>query len=375
MLEPQESKIQTLQKRLDEQIHALNMSAIVATTDARGVIQYANAKFCELSQYSSEELVGQTHQIINSGYHDREFFKNLWQTISQGMVWRGEICNRAKDGSLYWVDTTIVPFLGPEGKPLRYISIRYDITHKKETERELEEEKLRLIESEKMAGLGILSSGIAHELGNPLGAIRGRLEMLEAALSSEGFDPEKAKESIGKMIHSVDRMSKIIRGLKSYARDGSHDAKEPFDLTMLVTDILEISKQKCQRFGIEVKTQGLDHPVMLMGRETEVGQVVVNLFNNACDAIRDLEKRWISLEVKKTKDLVEFCVRDSGSGIPLPVQHKMFDPFFTTKEVGKGTGLGLSIYASIVKRHGGELFIKNGEANTCICASFPHLSN
>lgn len=147
LTENYQGKIQNLERALDA-------SNLVSVTDAQGMIIYANARFCEVSQFSRDELLGNDHRIVNSGHHPKEFMKSLWRTISQGEIWRGDICNRAKDGSLYWVSSTIVPFKNKHGKPYQYFAIRQDITERKKFALELEHSREALLHAQQLAGVG-----------------------------------------------------------------------------------------------------------------------------------------------------------------------------------------------------------------------------
>ena len=155
---------------------ALDEAAIVAVTDREGLIQYANDRFCDISGYAREDLLGQDHRLLNSGYHDKAFFQNLYATIRSGQTWRGELRNRAKDGSFYWVDTTIVPMGGSTGEPTHFVAIRQDITHRKEIEFQLASAKR---EAEELASAkDRFLANVSHEIRTPMTAILGYVELM-----------------------------------------------------------------------------------------------------------------------------------------------------------------------------------------------------
>ncbi|HLR66002.1 MAG TPA: PAS domain-containing protein [Virgibacillus sp.] len=166
---------------------ALEASSIVAITDQRGEITYANDKFCRLSKYSEEELIGQDHRIINSGHHPPEFFEDLWQTIEAGNVWQGEIKNRGKDGSTYWVDTTVVPFLDENGKPYQYLAIRHEITKRKEFEDELKVMMTRIMEVQEEERK-LLSRELHDSLGQNLYSHQITINRLKAEMNHPLLD-------------------------------------------------------------------------------------------------------------------------------------------------------------------------------------------
>jgi len=171
-----EEALQASLKELADIKFALDKSSIVAITDHQGKITYVNDKFCDISKYSHAELLGQNHRIINSGYHPQKFFKQMWATIASGQVWQGEIKNRARDGTFYWVDTTIVPFLNAEGKPYQYVAIRSDVTERKRAEEQI---KVSLKEKE------VLLKEIHHRVKNNLQIISSLLNLQAGYIEDE----------------------------------------------------------------------------------------------------------------------------------------------------------------------------------------------
>lgn len=361
----------TLLRELSDQKFALDQSSIVATTDARGVITYVNDMFCQISGYSREEILGKTHKLINSGHHTQEFFKSMWQSIQLGQVWKGEIKNRRKDGSFYWVDTTIVPFLNESGKVYQYLAVRHDITALKNAQQTIMEQQARLAVASKFSALGELAANITHEINNPLGVILGRCEMLIGALQTEQLD----YKSVLKMVEGIEitakRIEKIIKSMRNFAIASESDPYELVNLGTLINETMEFVFQRFKNAGVQLSVTPIDNSILIECHDTEVSQILLNLLNNAFDAVKKLDEKWVRVEVIDLVDKVEIGVVDSGKGIPAAIRDKLFDPFFSTKEKQYGTGLGLSISKGFARNHFASLDVDNLSKNTRFCLIIP----
>jgi PAS domain S-box-containing protein len=344
---------------------ALDNSAIVAVTDAAGRITMANDKFCEISGYTRPELIGQDHRILNSGAHPKAFFRQMWQTIGSGRVWRGEICNRKKNGDLYWVGTTITPFLQENGRPYMYVAIRQEITALKSAQARIVDQEMQLVNASRLSAIGEMAAAITHEINNPLAVILGRAEMMQVLLTKNQIDQGMLSRLVDTIQTTAKRIEKIVRGMKTLSHHSRGD--EPMTITRL-TEILVDSSELCaQRFrdhGVRLALDEVNPELTVECRSHEIVQVLVNLLNNAFDAVEKLDEKWVKVEVQTNSDFIELFVTDSGKGIPLEHQTKLFQPFFSTKRVQYGTGLGLSISRSLIHKHHGDLKYEADHPNT-----------
>src|ERR1035438_7524717 len=337
---------------------ALDEHALVAVTDLRGRITYANEKFCAISKYSREELLGQDHRILNSHFHSKAFMAELWRTILAGGVWKGEIKNRAKDGSCYWVESTIVPFLGADGRPEQFVAVRADITQRKESE-----EALR--QSQKLESLGVLSGGIAHDFNNLLSIILGNSNIAAMHLPPES----PAMPYLGQIEQATLRAADLTRQLLAYAGKGRFQVIE-VDLNRLVVEMTQLltvslSKKAVVRYDL---SPGLP---FISADPSQMQQLVMNLVTNASEAIGDAASGLITVRTGvqmvdeatntgllaamplSTGRYVTLEVSDTGCGMTPEVRERIFDPFYTTKFTGRG--LGLSAMLEIGRGHHGSL--------------------
>jgi PAS domain S-box-containing protein len=317
--------------------HALDQSAIVATTNVQGDITYVNEKFCEISKYSFDELLGRNHRILNSGLHPVEFFKDMYRTIANGHVWRGEIRNRAKDGTLYWVDTTIVPFLRDDGRPHQYIAIRYDITERKRSEAVLREQTA-------LVQLGKMAAVVAHEVRNPLAGIRGAMQVLGRRL------PETTAEHgvIVEVIKRIDTLNEIVHDLLQFARP-HEPVLQAFPAASLIQDTISLLRED-PRFGEVVIDVAVDAETIVADLE-QLKLVILNLVINSAQAMQG--HGTIRISERTAGGWHELRIIDQGPGISAEARERLFEPFFTTKH--RGTGLGLATARRILEGHRGTI--------------------
>lgn len=234
---------------------------------------------------------------------------------------------------------------------LRELKIAYE---------KIEIERVKATHVSKLASLGEMSASIAHEINNPLGIISGNLVILDRFREQ----PEKFLQKIEAMKKASMRVEKIVRGLKRFARTTDGTDRKVSAVEDILREALFITEAKSKRSGVEIQVD-LEDQLYIFADEVEIEQVLINLINNAVDAIKNLPEKWIRVEGRLINGEVSICVIDSGSGIAPELEEKLFLPFFTTKTVGEGTGLGLSIIKGILDHHSGSIQIKRGLPNTC----------
>ncbi|WP_413943188.1 sensor histidine kinase [Bdellovibrio sp. HCB-162] len=243
-----------------------------------------------------------------------------------------------------------------------------------ERTRELDYQKTLNIQASRLSALGEMAGGMAHEINTPLATIK----LLSAQATGEvrGDIPDMLvlEHALMQIDKTVDHVAKIIRGLKSFARNGNQDPFELTDLHSVIEDTVSLCTERCKLHGVQLRVVTLDHPVMVQGRSVQLCQVLLNLINNAHDAIEGLPDKWIEVRLVETPEGAELRVTDSGPGIPPELREKIFNPFFTTKGVGKGTGMGLSISHGIVQSHNGDIVIDEDSPHTCFKIRLPQVT-
>ena len=342
---------------------ALNASAIpMVITDCAGTIAWVNAAFTECTGYSAAEAVGKNpRDLLRSGVHDQAFYKKIWETILAGSVWRGEMTNRRKDGSLYPEMQTITPVRDTHGEISHFIAVKRDLTKDKQLQ-------AQFLQAQKMESVGRLAGGIAHDFNNLLSVILGWTEVVMSDLP----ESHPVQSSLEEVLKASQGAAVLTRQLLAFSRQ---QLVEP---TVFNDLVVAIDKMFRRLIGEDIELVTRTDPELGTVRmdRGQLEQVLMNLVVNARDAMPEGGKLRIETanvvldsEYPRTHsdiapgEYVMLAVSDSGTGMSEEVKTRIFEPFFTTKERGKGSGLGLATCYGIVKQAGGHIAVYSEEGN------------
>jgi PAS domain S-box-containing protein len=340
--------------KLFQAVQQSPMSVVI--TDRDGKIEYVNPEFTKVTGYTRAEAVGQNPRILKSGHTTPEQYAELWNAISTGGVWRGELLNKKKNGELFWELASIAPVKEGE-KITNFVAVKEDITERREIEEQLRQ-------SQKMQAVGQLTGGIAHDFNNLLAIVMGNLQLLQERLSGDA----KAREYLDDALWSAKRGGELTHRLLAFAR------KQPLkpaviDLNDVVRGMTELLRRT---LGASIRIEESLAPNLwkAFADRGELENALVNLAVNSRDAMRSagtltLETRNAVLDEDYAEQYEEvtpgeyvlLAVADTGTGMPPEIMQRAFEPFFTTKEVGQGSGLGLSMVYGFVKQSGGHVSI------------------
>ena len=311
--------------------------------------------FCKISKYSEEELIGQDHRIISSGYHAKEFIHELWVTIANGKTWKGELKNKAKDGTIYWVDTTIVPFLNEQGKPYQYLAIRSDITSRKKMEEDI------IKQNQELEKLIFISS---HDLQEPLRKIQTLITLL---LKREHLNlTNTGKDYFRKIQQSAKQMRVLLEDLLSFSRSKTTIHKfEKINLNIIIEEVISDLKYIIEEKHATIEATGHCFANII---PFKFRQVMHNLLSNALKfskpdvplhtTIKSRIVKGSELNFKNISPEINYChitVTDNGIGFDPQYKEHIFEIFqrLNSKEEYAGTGIGLAIVKNIIENHNG----------------------
>lgn len=366
----------TEQRHAEEELRKLNRAveqspSVVLITNKKGLIEYVNPKFTEVSGYSYDEVIGKNPSILKSGETTQDEYHDLWETVARGGEWRGEFHNRKKSGELYWESASISAIRNPDGEITHFLAVKEDITENKRLEKEVEERNRELAKSQALAAMGRMASMIAHDLRNPLSSVKMTLQILGKQSGSESSAETDELRQIS--LEQIRYMEEILSDMLTYSRP---DAMKPdwIPIDRVIDMAISLTQRRSEEHGVEINT--LYHPGLptLYGDATKLRQVFSNLISNAIQATQGIHNPRVQIDVmvelgaSGTGIRIEIC--DNGCGINEEARERLFEPFFTTR--AKGTGLGLAIVKRILDQHHADIeILPNSPQGTCFVVILP----
>ncbi|SMF04838.1 PAS domain-containing sensor histidine kinase [Pseudobacteriovorax antillogorgiicola] len=341
-----------------------SIQEVMIILDADHIICEVNKVATQVLGYQADEMVGKPLDMLLCESGDQSAHDFISADMEKPLK-DLEVTMRTKSGSQLTVILSGSHINRKDNEDTRFVAIAKDITERRRAEEQVVAQKAQLAAASKLSALGEMAGGVAHEINNPVAIIHGLAYRLNKTLKKQGI-PEDSDlfNIISEIDQTTTRITKIIKGLKAFSRSGDKDDFMPASLKQIVDDTLALCAESFKMVGITLEVTDVPDNLVVECRQIQISQVLLNLLNNAKDAVNDLDDRWIRVCVRASDEKVMVSVEDSGSGIPEDNIEKLFQPFFTTKPAGHGTGLGLSISKGLIEDHHGHFFYDSKSGNT-----------
>ncbi len=361
------------QSWIDLQVYTKELQDVIDSVPG-GITVVRNGCYVKVNSYVTDILLSTDKNLIqrpiNQVYPESEFTMTLVQFMNSKAT-RSQ--HEFSLPTVAGIRTHYVIFRKLKIKKNReeIIITSLDIEDLKQAQKDLEKQQAKMEYNSKMASLGEMSSGLAHEINNPLAIISARIQILQSQFELDKYEKVQIAKSVETIMSMTMRIAKIIKSLKLFARDSSSDSFESTSLSDIVDETISLCEMRAFKFSAQVEKIGSKANFIIDCLPTQISQVILNALNNSFDAISELPVKWIKLELVDEDTHVRVEITDSGSGIAKDIQDKVMVPFFTTKAVGSGTGLGLSLSKGIIENHHGQIFFDHESINTKLILILP----
>lgn len=348
-----------------------NASLLIAEVKENGFpVVSVNPAFERLTGYKAEEVVGGDSFFLRGPETDQKALQTVQEAMAEGRECSVIIKNYRKNGESFWNEWSLTPVVCDDGMITHFLGSHRDVTDFLDTRDLILRQQQTMVQSARLSALGEMAAGIAHEINNPLTIINGHATNL-AEIETLRENPGEVLRRAQIISKTALRISKIVKALRGLSRAQDNEEMKWVSTEELIQDALDLCQEKFKGAGISLNVVNHCPEERILVRPTQISQVLLNLFNNSFDAVRDSSQKLVEVQVSRDLKGLSLSVLDTGHGVPKEFEMKIMQPFFTTKPLGQGTGIGLSLSKSIMESHEGHFFFDRRDDRTCFTMFFP----